>query len=283
MVLNCRGRVLDLSKPVVMGILNATPDSYLADSRVSTVSSAVAKAAEMISQGAKIIDVGGQSTRPGSDLISAEEEASRVLPIIEAICLQVPEALVSIDTYYPSVAAAALSLGAHIVNDISGGQHDEAIYQVAGDAHAPYVCMHMRGTPQNMIGLTDYDDLNLAIFDYFLARRAKIEAAGVKDIIYDIGFGFAKNIEQSFDIIKELHTFVRCFSPLLLGISRKSLIYKTLGIKVEDSLSATTALHAYSLMQGVSILRVHDVRAAVDAIEILRQIPMTSTYANGNF
>lgn len=270
--LNCSGRLLKLDIPAVMGILNATPDSFFAGSRVVDPAVGVEKALQMYEQGAALVDVGGQSTRPGAEKVSAGEEADRVLPLIAGIKAAQPDALISIDTFYASVARQAVEAGASMVNDVSGGQADADMLPTVGSLGVPYVCMHMRGTPQNMQQLTDYDDVVTELLDFFITRIARCRAAGIKDVIADVGIGFSKTQAQNFTLIKHLDTFEVLGVPLLIGVSRKSVVYKSLDISPEEALNGSTVLHTIALQKGAHLVRTHDVKEAVEAIELLRLV-----------
>lgn len=263
-------KLLDLSIPVVMGILNATPDSFYEGSREGTISGAIAKAREMISEGAKIIDVGGYSTRPGADDISIEEEIGRVVPVIEAIRSEFPETVISIDTFRSEVAEQAILAGANIINDVSGFEIDPKIIEVAAKFDAPYVLMHSRGTSRTMQSMTDYDNLFMDLSLYFSKKINQLLAVGVKDIIIDPGFGFAKTIDQNYEILENLEAYQLFGKPILAGLSRKSMIYKKLGITPEESLEGTIALNKIALEKGAKILRVHDVKEAVELVQALK-------------
>lgn len=262
-------KLMDLSKPVVMGILNATPDSFYEGSRERTVAGAIDKARKMIADGAKIIDIGGYSTRPGADDISIEEEISRVVPIIKALRAGFSEIAISIDTFRSQVAEKAILAGANIINDVSGFEIDQKIIDVAAKYKTPYILMHMRGTPKTMQTLTEYDNLFKDIALYFSEKIEKLREAGVVDIILDPGFGFAKTIDQNYELLDNLEAFQLFGKSILAGLSRKSMIYKKLGITPEESLEGTIALNAIALEKGAKILRVHDVKEAVELIESL--------------
>ncbi len=270
--LNCKGRLLDLSTPVVMGILNATPDSFYKASRQNSVDAALRLAEKMIREGAAILDIGGQSTRPGSTVIGIEEEMLRVIPVIDAISKTFPETIVSIDTYHAKVAREAVMAGTRIVNDISGGKFDEDMLRVTASLGTPYICMHLEGTPGNMHSHSITGDILLHLIDYFREKIRVCEAAGVTDIILDPGFGFSKTVEQNFALIKQLGLLQITGKPVLLGVSRKSSIYKTLGITPEESLNGTTVLNTAGLLNGASILRVHDVKEAVEAVRLCKYL-----------
>lgn len=263
-------KLLDLSIPVVMGILNATPDSFYEGSREKTVSGALTKAREMISEGAKIIDVGGYSTRPGAADISIEEEIERVVPIIDAIRSEFPDIAISIDTFRSEVAEQAVLAGANLINDVSGFELDPKIIEIAAKFNVPYVLMHSRGNPQTMQTMTDYSNLFMDLALYFSKKIEQLKKAGLKDIIIDPGFGFAKTIEQNYELLENLEAFKLFEKPILAGLSRKSMIYKKLGITPEESLEGTIALNKIALEKGAKILRVHDVKEAVELIEKLK-------------
>ncbi len=267
--LNCNGRILSLEKPVVMGIINITPDSFYCGSRYESQDVILNRAAQMINEGATILDIGGQSTRPGSTRLSDEEELERVLEPISSIRKEFPEIFISIDTFYSLVAKEAVRAGADIVNDISAGSLDEQLIETVAALKVPYVLMHMKGNPQNMQQQTHYENVTENVYSFLKQKKAELIEAGIKDIIVDPGFGFGKNISQNFELLKNLSIFKDLDSPILLGISRKSFIYKTLGISAADALNGTTVLNTIGLSNGASILRVHDVRAAREAIELV--------------
>lgn len=257
-----------MDKPLVMGIINATPDSFYGGNRFTEVDKIVAIAEKMLDDGADILDIGGQSTRPGSKQISAEEEMQRVIPGINAIVQKFPGAFISIDTYYASVAKAAVDSGASIINDISGGSLDSNMIKTVADLKVPYILMHMKGTPQTMQQNTVYKNVIREVLDFFIAKTDELRQAGIIDLIIDPGFGFAKTIDQNFHLLKNLSVFKMLDRPILLGVSRKSTIYKTLGISSEDALNGTTVLNTIGLMNDASILRVHDVKEAKETITL---------------
>jgi dihydropteroate synthase len=267
--LNCRGKIVTLEKPAVMGILNITPDSFFGDSRVQSLQQVVDRAGLMLQQGALILDLGGQSTRPGAEEVGPAAETDRVVPAIEAVHSAFPEALISIDTFHASVADAALAAGAHLVNDVSGGLLDDAMLPTVARWHVPYVCMHMRGRPATMQGLAQYTDVVVDLIDYFAERLAACRQAGITDVIIDPGFGFAKTTDQNFELLRRLRALQVLNCPLLAGLSRKRTIYQTLGTTAEHALNGTTVLNTVALLQGASILRVHDVQEAVEAITLI--------------
>lgn len=266
--LNCKGRLLVVDKPLVMGIINATPDSFFGGNRSTEVDEIVAKAAKMLSDGADLIDIGGQSTRPGSDLISPDEEIKRVVPAVKAIIQKFPDTLISIDTFYSNVAIAAVNSGAAIVNDISAGSMDKKMIETVARLKVPYILMHMKGTPQIMQQNAVYENVNREVLDFFIAKTNELRKAGVLDMIIDPGFGFGKTIEHNFELLKNLSVFKILDKPILVGISRKSTIYKTLGVTADEALNGTSVLNTIALMNGASVLRVHDVKEAKEAVTL---------------
>lgn len=271
--INCRGKLLSLETPVVMGIINATPDSFYEGHLEDGTEKMLALAAEMLGEGASILDIGGQSTRPGSTRLTAEEEFSRIGPLLHCILEQFPQAIISVDTYSSDVARAALASGAHIINDISAGRLDEnMIPLVASYGNVPYVCMHMKGSPENMQALAQYEDIAMEVIDYFIGKITNCRKAGIKDIIIDPGFGFAKNATHNFKLLRNLQQLQILDCPLLAGISRKATIYKTLGITAAEALNGTTVLNTVALLNGANILRVHDVKEAKEAITLVQQL-----------
>ncbi|WP_051568622.1 dihydropteroate synthase [Crocinitomix catalasitica] len=252
-----------------MGILNINDDSFYAGSRLANSESAIASAEKMINDGATIIDVGGYSSRPGADNIPIETEIERISPVIRDINKRFPDVLISIDTFRSEVAKEAIKNGAHIINDISGGGIDSKIYTVAAENNCPYILMHMRGTPQNMVDQSNYKNLFKEVFLELSEKIANAKAAGINDIIIDPGFGFSKTIDQNFELLQHLKSFAIFDRPLLIGISRKSMIYKTLQTTAEESLNGTTVLNTIALMNGAKILRVHDVKEAVEAVKLV--------------
>jgi dihydropteroate synthase len=267
--LNLRGRLFVIDRPQVMGILNITPDSFFAGSRTPSVQESVERAGRMLEQGAAILDIGGQSTRPGSTRIGAAEESERVLPVIEAIVRAFPAAVLSIDTYHASVAEAAVKAGASLVNDISGGHMDTAMLPTVGGLGVPYVCMHMQGVPETMQETPQYAEVTRDVLDYFIRRVADCRAAGIRDIILDPGFGFGKTMSHNFELFRNMEALHMAGLPLLIGWSRKSTIWKTLGISAAESLNGTTVMHTLAVIRGAAILRVHDVREAVEVVNLL--------------
>jgi dihydropteroate synthase len=268
--LNCKGKLLSLEKPIVMGILNATPDSFFEGHLEKGLTGIIQLAEKMIQEGTSIIDIGGQSTRPGSQRINADVELKRVLPVIETLHKKFPETIISIDTYDSIVAKEAILAGAHIVNDISAGSmDDQMITTVASMKNVPYICMHMKGTPDNMQEMAVYDDLLKELLDFFILKSEECRLAGIKDVMIDPGIGFGKTISQNFTILKNLSLFNMLNRPILVGLSRKSTIYKTLAITAGEALNGTTVLNTIALLNGANILRVHDVKEAREAITLI--------------
>ncbi|KAA3439966.1 dihydropteroate synthase [Rufibacter hautae] len=271
--LNCAGRLVLLQQPTVMGILNSTPDSFYAGSRLQGTDQALAQAEKMLQDGATFLDVGGYSTRPGAPEVSEQEELNRVVPIIEALSKAFPEALLSIDTFRARVAEEAVRHGAHIINDVSGGTLDADMFPTAGRLQVPYLLMHMRGTPQNMASQNHYEQGLLEEITSFLAGQvAALRAAGVKDILLDPGFGFAKNVDQNYQLLRRLKELELFELPLLVGLSRKSMTYKPLHVGPEEALTGTIVANTVALLNGADILRVHDVKEAVHTIEIVKKM-----------
>ncbi len=266
--INTGVKLIDLGIPKVMGIINITPDSFYAGSRKPLLNDALQQANKMLADGADFLDIGAYSSRPGAEDISAQEETDRLLPVIELIAANHPEAIISVDTFRSAVAEAAVKAGAHIINDISGGQLDEDMFAKVAKLRVPYILMHMKGTPQNMNQLAQYDDIFIEVLDYLSSRYHQLKQLGVHDVILDPGFGFAKMPEQSYALMNRLQDFNILELPVLVGISRKRMVYKITGGTAEDALNATTALNTIALMKGANILRVHDVKEAVEAVKI---------------
>ena len=264
--------MIDLSSPKVMGIINVTPDSFFSGSRKIDMDAILQTTEKMLEEGATFLDIGGYSSRPGAEDISVEEEIGRVIDPIKSIIDRFPEANISIDTFRSEVARKAVETGASMVNDISAGHLDESMLSTVADMGVPYIAMHMRGTPQNMKELTKYDDLLNEVVKYFSSVLHDCNRLGIKDVIIDPGFGFAKTAEQSFDLLNKLDHFHHLDRPLLVGISRKSMIYRTLNSTAEEALNGTTVLNTVALLKGAQILRVHDVKEAVEAIKLVNEL-----------
>lgn len=267
--LNCKGRLLAVDKPLVMGIINTTPDSFYEGSRFTMVDDILQQAERMLRDGADILDIGGQSTRPGSTQVGAAEELRRVLQVIATLSLHFPQAILSIDTYHAGVAQKAVQAGASIVNDISGGDLDPAMMATVAKLDVPYVCMHTKGSPQDMQHHAVYENVTRQVLDHFIKKTGQCRAAGIKDVIIDPGFGFAKTIAHNFELLQNLPVFQMLGCPVLAGLSRKSTIYKTLGTDAAGALNGTTVLHTIALMNGANILRVHDVKEAKEAVTLV--------------
>lgn len=270
--LNCKGKLIDLSSPKVMAILNATPDSFYGNSRISNVDEALKTTEKFINEGATFIDVGAYSSRPGATDISVNEELNRSVPIVQAIAKEFPETLISIDTFRAKVAEECITAGAHLINDISGGSLDNNMFNTVAKLDVPYIMMHMEGTPQTMQIEPKYDDVALEVITYFTEKIAALKTLGIKDIIIDPGFGFAKTIEHNYELLQKLASLNMFDLPILVGFSRKSMITKVLDIKNEDALNGTSVLNTIALQKGASILRVHDVKAAVECIKLSEKV-----------
>ncbi|ASU35817.1 dihydropteroate synthase [Mucilaginibacter xinganensis] len=265
---NAGGKLIDLSEPKVMGIINLTPDSFYSGSRKPGTEAALQQADKMINEGADFLDLGAYSSRPGADDITEHEETDRLLPVVEAIARRLPEAILSIDTFRAGVAEAAIKAGAHIINDISGGQLDANMFATVAHLQVPYILMHMKGNPKIMQQLAGYDDVFAEVYDYFTEKYQQLRQLGVNDVIIDPGFGFAKKAEHSYALMSRLAEFNLLQLPILVGISRKKMIYGELGITAAEALNGTTALNTIALTRGANILRVHDVKEAVEAVKI---------------
>ncbi|WP_339611725.1 dihydropteroate synthase [uncultured Planktosalinus sp.] len=272
MTINCKGTLIDLSTPKVMGILNITPDSFYDGGVLQNEKQILVQAEKMLNEGAAFLDIGGYSSRPGATDISGSEEINRVIPAIELVLKNFPQAQISIDTFRSEVAKKAVESGAAIINDISAGMLDEAMLPTVAELQVPYVMMHMRGTPQNMQTLTDYENVTLNVLRYFSERMAAARALGINDIIADPGFGFAKTIPQNFEMLSHLELFKNLNVPLLIGVSRKGMIHKTLNISPQEALNGTTALNSIALLKGANILRVHDVKEAVEVVHLFEAL-----------
>lgn len=272
MTLNCKGQLIDLSTPKVMGILNVTPDSFYDGGKNDNEQLIIDKVQEMLNDGATFIDIGAYSSKPNAEFVSEEEELNRILPVVKLLVKVFPNIIISIDTFRSKVAKASIDAGAYIVNDISAGNLDENMLQTVADLRIPYIMMHMKGDPKTMQSLTDYQDVIKEMLYYFSERISKARSLGISDIIVDPGFGFAKTLEQNFEVMNKLELFQMLDLPLLSGISRKSMIYKTLGNSPEVALNGTTVLNTISLMKGANILRVHDVKEAVECVALYERM-----------
>ena len=266
--LNCKGRLVRFETPVVMGIINTTPDSFYRGSRVEFEDAILQRAESMIRDGATFLDIGGQSTRPGSKLVGVTEETDRVIPAIELIHRHFPNQLLSVDTFYGPVARAAVAAGASLVNDISAGNFDLSMIPAVAELNVPYVLMHMQGRPATMQDAPHYENVTLEVFDFLSFKLAELVKAGIRDVIIDPGFGFGKTAMHNFTLLKQLPILSKLERPILAGLSRKGTVYKTLGVRAEDALNGTTVLNTIALMNGASLLRVHDVKEAVEAVKL---------------
>lgn len=270
--INCNGKLVDVAQPKVMGILNVTPDSFYDGGKYASEKAMLHQVEHMLEAGADFIDVGGYSSRANAQDILPEEELQRVVPVIESIIQHFPNCLLSVDTFRAMVAKAAVEAGAVMVNDISAGLLDETMIPTVAKLQVPYVMMHMRGTPQTMTQATDYNDLLRDILHYFSERIAVAREAGIRDLILDPGFGFAKTAEQNFELLAKMDVLAIADLPILVGVSRKSMVYKTLDIKPEEALNGTTVLNTVALLKGAKILRVHDVAEAVECVTLYTKL-----------
>ena len=268
MTINCKGQLIDLSKPKVMGILNVTPNSFFDGGKYKNADEIVAQVQKMLSEGATFIDIGAYSSKPNAEFVSVEEEIARIVPIVELLVQQFPNILISIDTFRSEVAEACILKGAALINDISAGKLDDLMLGVVAKYKVPYIMMHMRGTPQTMTTLTQYEDVVKEVLLYFSERIAAARSLGINDLIVDPGFGFAKTLEQNYEILQKMELFQQLELPILSGVSRKSMIYKVLNTNASESLNGTTTLNTISLLKGVSILRVHDVKEAMECVTL---------------
>ncbi len=270
--INCKGNLIDLSTPKVMGIINLTPDSFYDGGKLTSEKEILLKAEKMLQEGATFLDLGAYSSRPGAQFVSEKEEIDRVLPVIKILLNEFPETLLSIDTFRSNVANESIYAGASLINDISAGTLDDHMFKIIAQHQVPYVMMHMRGTPETMMQNTDYTDLTKEVLYYFSERIAKARSFGINDLIADPGFGFSKTLDQNYELFNDLELFRNLNVPLLLGISRKSMIQKKIKTTAADSLNGTTALHAIAIQKGASILRVHDVKEAFETINLLQNL-----------
>ena len=270
--IQCRGRILDFSKPLVMGILNLTPDSFYEKSRVEDEKDLFQTAEKMIIEGATFLDLGAYSSRPGADNIDEKTENDRLIPALNFLLKEFPEMLFSADTFRSEIAKSALDNGADLINDISGGSLDAEMMKTVGNYSVPYIMMHMRGTPQTMQSMTSYDNVVKEMLFYFSEKVAKARSLGINDLIIDPGFGFAKTLEQNYEVLQKMERFQIMELPLLAGFSRKSMIYKFLNSSAELALNGTTVLNTIALTKGAQILRVHDVKEAVECVNLFNKI-----------
>ena len=270
--INCKGNLIDLSTPKVMGVINLTPDSFYDGGKLTSEKEILLQANKMLQEGATFLDLGAYSSRPGAQFVSEKEEIHRLLPVIKILLNEFPETLLSIDTFRSNVANESIYAGASLINDISAGTLDDHMFKIIAQHQVPYVMMHMRGTPETMMQNTDYRDLTKEVIYYFSERIAKARSFGINDLIADPGFGFSKTLDQNYELFNDLELFRHLNVPLLIGISRKSMIQKKIKTTAADSLNGTTALHAIAIQKGVSILRVHDVKEAFETINLLQNL-----------
>jgi dihydropteroate synthase len=268
--INCKGKLLSLAEPKVMAIINVTPDSFYSSSRAQIIEDTLRLAEKHISEGADILDIGGYSSRPGAAEVNEKDELNRVVPVIERILKEFPETIISIDTFRSTIAHNSLRAGAAIINDISAGELDDQMFALVINENVPYIMMHMQGTPQTMQLEPQYNDVTMDIIHYFSGKINFLHKNGVTDLLIDVGFGFGKTLAHNYQLLRELNQFRLFNLPILTGISRKSMIYKPLQSSAENALNATTAAHMIALMNGSNILRVHDVKAAKEAISIYK-------------
>lgn len=270
--INCRGKIIVTEPALVMGIINATPDSFYEGHASFSEKDLLALAQKMVEDGATIIDIGGQSTRPGSERVQAAEEIQRLIPVIQLIRSHFPGIIISADTYHSKVAVSAVEAGADMINDISAGEMDKAMISTVAQLGVPYICMHMKGTPADMQLHPVYDDVVKEVLDFFTWKIKECTDAGIKDIIIDPGFGFGKTIAHNFELLRNLHVFRILDKPILAGLSRKSTVYKTLHTTAAHALNGTTVLHTIAIQNGANLLRVHDVKEAVEVITLMEHI-----------
>jgi dihydropteroate synthase len=269
MNITCKGKIIDLSSPKIMGILNITPDSFFDGGKYNSSKAIIKQTKKMLKQGATFIDIGAYSSRPNAKHISEGEELNRILPIVKLLVNTFPDILISIDTFRSQVAEKCLEAGACLINDISGGTMDENMFKIIAKYQVPYILMHIKGTPQNMQNNPEYDDIIQEITKYFITKTNQLKALNVKDIILDVGFGFGKTLEHNYTILNQLNRFTKLEYPILAGMSRKSMLYKILNSKPSKMKNATTVANTIALLNGASILRVHDVKEAMECIKIM--------------
>ncbi|MGB1393951.1 MAG: dihydropteroate synthase [Flavobacteriaceae bacterium] len=268
MTLNCKGQLIDLKTPKIMGILNVTPDSFYDGGRFKNEEDVLIQVEKLLKEGATFIDIGAYSSRPGADFVSKEEELKRLIPIITSVVNNFPKSLISVDSFRSDVIKTAVEAGAAMVNDISGGQQDPLMFETVGALGVPYIMMHMRGTPKTMQQMTAYSDVIKEVYTYFSERIELARTHQIKDIILDLGFGFSKTLEQNFKLLGMLDYYKNLNLPILAGISRKSMVYKTLNTNANQALNGSTALHMVALQKGAKLLRVHDVKEAMECIQL---------------
>jgi len=272
MTINCKGSLIDLAVPKVMGILNITPDSFYDGGKYNDESDILQQVENMLSEGATFIDIGAYSSRPGAHHISEKEELKRILPVVDLLLKEHPEILISVDTFRSNVAKETIDHGATIINDISGGNMDANMFATVAELQVPYIVMHMLGTPQNMQHDPSYENVTTELIAFFADKISTLRGLKLNDIIIDVGFGFGKTVTHNFELLRNLTFFKNLDVPILAGMSRKSMLYKTLGITPQEALNATTSVNTVALLNGASILRVHDVKEAMEAIQITNQL-----------
>ena len=272
MLINCKGKLIDLSIPRVMGILNVTPNSFFDGGKYKKEDEIILQADKMLSEGATFIDIGAYSSKPNAEFVSEQEEIDRIVPVIELILKHFPETLLSIDTFRAEVAKASIESGAAIINDIAAGELDDKMFDIIAKYNVPYIMMHMRGNPQTMQSLTQYDDIVKEMLFYFSEKVNKARNLGINDLILDPGFGFAKTIDQNYEVLQKMELFNLLELPVLAGVSRKSMIYKTLNITPQEALNGTTFLNTIALTKGAKIIRVHDVKEAVECVALFNKL-----------
>ena len=272
MTINCKGTLVDLTKPKVMGILNVTPDSFFDGGKYKNERDILVQAEKMLNEEATFIDVGAYSSRPGAKHISEEEELQRMLPVVELLIKNFPEIIISIDSFRSRVVEESVNAGAAIINDISGGMMDEQMFKTVAKLQVPYIMMHMKGTPQNMQQNPQYENVVMEVISFFAEQLFKLRKLKVNDVIIDVGFGFGKTLDQNYELLKKLSLFKSLDAPILTGVSRKSMLYKLLGVTPKEALNATTVANTVALLNGTHILRVHDVKEAVEAVKIVEQL-----------
>ena len=271
MTINCKGQLIDLSTPKIMGILNVTPNSFYDGGKFTLSENGLSQVGKMLDEGATFIDIGAYSSKPNSEFVSEEEERNRILPVVQGILNQFPDALLSIDTFRSGIAAVCIENGAAIINDISAGNLDEKMMEVVAKHNVPYIMMHLRGTPQTMQSQTNYENIIKEMLFYFSEKVNKARSLGINDLIIDPGFGFAKTLEQNYEVLQNFECFKILDLPILAGISRKSMVYKPLGLTANEALNGTTVLNTIAVSKGANILRVHDVKEAVECVTLFER------------
>ena len=276
MLINCKGQLIDLSIPKVMGILNVTPNSFFDGGKYKNEEEIISQVDKMLSEGATFIDIGAYSSKPSAEFVTKAEEIERIVPVIQLILKNFPDALLSIDTFRAEVAKTSLESGAAIINDIAAGELDDKMFDVIAEYNVPYIMMHMRGNPQTMQSLTQYDDIVKEMLFYFSEKVKKARSFGINDLILDPGFGFAKTTDQNYEVLQKMELFNLLELPVLAGVSRKSMIYKTIGNTAQEALNGTTVLNTIALTKGAKILRVHDVKEAVECVTLHNKLNLNT-------